>query len=84
MCYVVSANRVGYDEDGFSAPWFGTSMIVDPHGEVMVSAGDTNDEVVTAEIDPALVGRLRTQWGYFRERRPDLYGKSSSSSRQGS
>gem|GEM_PF-5631003 len=50
-------------------------MIVDPHGEVMTSAGDTNDEVITAEIDPALVGRLRTQWGYFRERRPDLYGK---------
>jgi N-carbamoylputrescine amidase len=75
MCYVVGANRVGYDEEGFGFPWFGSSMIVDPHGEVIAAAGDTDDEVTTAEIDPALVGHLRTQWGYFRERRPDLYGK---------
>jgi beta-ureidopropionase len=70
MCFVGGVNRVG-DEGGFD--WYGSSVWIDPRGEVLARAGDREDEVLMADLDFDQVEAVRREWGFFRDRRPDLY-----------
>jgi N-carbamoylputrescine amidase len=70
MCFVGGVNRVG-DEAGYD--WYGSSVWIDPRGEVLARAGDSEDEVLFAELDLSAVEEVRGEWGFFRDRRPDLY-----------
>ncbi|MEN0653545.1 MULTISPECIES: N-carbamoylputrescine amidase [Hyphobacterium] len=67
---VVAANRYG-DEDGQS--FYGTSFICDHSGEVVSELGRTGSGVITAEFDRDFLDRHRAAWGFFRDRRTDLY-----------
>ncbi|MEM8615583.1 MAG: N-carbamoylputrescine amidase [Pseudomonadota bacterium] len=68
---VIAANRVG-DEDG--QVFYGTSFIADGTGEI-VSEMDRHDQgVITATFDLDDLARERAAWGFFRDRRTDLYG----------
>lgn len=67
---VVAANRHG-DEDGQT--FYGTSFICDHSGEVVSELGRTGDGVITAEFDRDYLDRHRAAWGFFRDRRTDLY-----------
>jgi len=51
--YIVAAAQAGVHEDGRET--FGHSMIVDPWGRVLASAGGTGEAVVLAEVDTAAV-----------------------------
>nr|WP_298101862.1 carbon-nitrogen hydrolase family protein [uncultured Shinella sp.] len=51
--YVIAAAQAGVHEDGRET--FGHSMIIDPWGRVLASAGGTGDAVVLAEVDIAAV-----------------------------
>src|SRR5690606_34160821 len=51
--YIVAAAQAGVHEDGRET--FGHSMIVDPWGRVLASAGGTGEAVVLAQIDTAAV-----------------------------
>ncbi|MBN9052950.1 MAG: nitrilase [Shinella sp. 65-6] len=51
--YIAAAAQAGVHEDGRET--FGHSMIVDPWGRVLASAGGTGEAVVLAEIDTAAV-----------------------------
>jgi len=33
-----------------------------------------DDEVLIADLDFSVVPQIRNEWGFFRDRRPDLYG----------
>lgn len=67
---VVAANRVG-DEDG--QVFYGTSFISDAVGEVVAELDRTETGVITARFDLDEIDRDRAAWGFFRDRRPDLY-----------
>jgi N-carbamoylputrescine amidase len=67
---VVAANRYG-KEDGQT--FYGTSFICDHSGEVVSELGRTGDGVITAEFDRDFLDRHRAAWGFFRDRRTDLY-----------
>jgi N-carbamoylputrescine amidase len=70
MVGVVAANRVG-DEGG---QWFyGCSFVADHRGEVVAAADCATEAVVTATLDLAAMRRDRAGFGFFRDRRPDLY-----------
>jgi len=71
---VVAANRVG-DEDGQT--FYGTSFICDPIGEIVAELDRTEDGTITACFDLDEIDRERAAWGFFRDRRPDLYGPLS-------
>jgi len=73
-CWVAGVNRVGVDEGCAGDDWYGQSLLVDPHGDVVAQAGDREDEVLVADFDPAVVPKVRATWGFFRDRRPELYG----------
>ncbi len=57
--FVVAAAQAGVHEDGRET--FGHSMIVDPWGKVLASAGDRGEAIVTADIDVDQVRVARTK-----------------------
>jgi len=73
--YVASPNRVGHEgpADG-GLEFFGSSFIADPFGRVVSQAGCAHDEILIAEVDPALQEQTRRNWPFLRDRRIDAYG----------
>nr|WP_070961140.1 N-carbamoylputrescine amidase [Hyphomonas sp. Mor2] len=67
---VVAANRVG-DEDG--QVFYGTSFICDHVGEIAADLDRVEQGIVSATFDLDEIDRERAAWGFFRDRRPDLY-----------
>ena len=67
--FVVAVNRVGEEEGTL---YGGHSMVVDPWGEVLAE-GDGEEAVLTVEIDPTAVDRVRTTIPVFEDRRPETY-----------
>jgi len=67
---VAAANRVG-DEDG--QVFYGTSFICDQTGEIASDLGREDQAIACAEFDLDEIERDRAAWGFFRDRRTDLY-----------
>ncbi len=68
---VAAANRVG-DENG--QVFYGSSFISDEGGDFLAEMGRTETGFIAATVDLARIAELRAGWGFFRDRRPDLYG----------
>ncbi|WP_136161492.1 N-carbamoylputrescine amidase [Sphingomonas flavalba] len=69
---VVAANRIG-TEDG--QRFYGHSFICDERGDLLAEFGAEETGVLTATIDLDQVRRHRAAFGFFRDRRPELYGR---------
>jgi N-carbamoylputrescine amidase len=67
---VVAANRVG---DELGQVFYGTSFIADETGAVAAELGRTQEGIITAVFDLDHLDRARAAWGFFRDRRTDLY-----------
>jgi N-carbamoylputrescine amidase len=67
---VVAANRVG-DEGG--QVFYGTSFITDETGEIVTDLGRKEEGVLIASFDLDKIDQARAAWGFFRDRRSDLY-----------
>jgi beta-ureidopropionase len=72
--WVAGVNRVGQDKGGSDTPFYGASVFIAPSGEVVAQANETEEEILHAEIDTEVSEQLRNDWGFFRDRRPDIYG----------
>ena len=74
---IVAANRVGVEGGvgGHGQSFYGTSFICDERGDVLAELGREEEGVVTATIDLDRVRRHRAAFGFFRDRRPELYGR---------
>ena len=66
--FVVGCNQVGTQEGVDLA---GHSVVVDPWGRIIAEAG-TDEEVLTVDIDLAMVGKIRTEFPVLRDRRLGL------------
>ena len=74
---VVAANRIGLeDNDGVKQKFYGHSFITNAVGELAQSFGDKDEGILVHAFDLAEIESYRADWGFFRDRRPDLYGKS--------
>ena len=69
--YVAAANRVGAEG---STTFYGSSFVSDYRGELMAEADRAAETVIYADLDLAAARRFRAGFGFFRDRRPDLYG----------
>ncbi len=75
---VVGANRIGFE------PWagypnggqqfYGSSFIADHRGDLVGDFGRGDEGVLRATFDLDFLNTHRAAWGFFRDRRPDLYG----------
>jgi N-carbamoylputrescine amidase len=67
---VVAANRIG-NEGG--QIFYGSSFIASHRGDKLQEMGRQDEGVVVARLDLDEVRRHRASFGFFRDRRPDLY-----------
>lgn len=81
---VIAANRVGIekitpddDNAGQSSElaFYGSSFITDCKGDILEAADRTSDCVIMREFDLDECRVIRQEWGVFRDRRPEMYGK---------
>ncbi len=71
---LVAANRIGREQGaGCTITFYGSSFIAGPTGEIVARAGCDAEAVLTATFDLDRIAAMRTAWGVFRDRRPDLY-----------
>ena len=74
-CYLGAANRVGREVvEGAEQSFYGTSFICDYAGEILAEAGRTDETVLVAPLNLDDARAFRAGMGFFRDRRPDLYG----------
>jgi N-carbamoylputrescine amidase len=74
---VVGANRIGFE------PWenypnggqqfYGSSFIADHRGDLVAAFGREDEGVLTHQVDLDFLQTHRAAWGFFRDRRTDLY-----------
>jgi N-carbamoylputrescine amidase len=67
---VVAANRIG-DEGG--QRFYGSSFVANERGDKLAELGRDEEGVIVATVDLDALARTRAGWGFFRDRRPDLY-----------
>lgn len=71
---VVAANRTGAEKgQAGELRFYGSSFIAGPRGEIVAELGRDEEGIIMASFDLAEIAVLRSSWGLFRDRRPDLY-----------
>jgi N-carbamoylputrescine amidase len=68
-------NRVGTEAPWNVGKFYGSSYFVNPRGEIFAQASEDNDELLVAEFDLEMIDQVRNVWQFFRDRRPETYGK---------
>jgi len=69
---VVAANRIGTEGDQH---FYGHSFICDERGDLVAEFGARETGVLVATLDIDQARRHRAAFGFFRDRRPELYGR---------
>ncbi|MCX4246724.1 N-carbamoylputrescine amidase [Paraliomyxa miuraensis] len=73
---IVAANRIGLeDNDGVTQAYYGHSFIADHRGELVQHLGSSEEGVLLQRFDLDEIERYRADWGFFRDRRPELYAE---------
>lgn len=79
---VVAANRIGEEkvtpseannQQSSALIFYGSSFITDETGEVLQTADRTSEGVLVQEFDLDAIRDMRSSWGLFRDRRPEMY-----------
>ncbi len=68
---VAASNRIG-EEDG--QLFYGSSFVAGTDGSFLSEMGREETGVRVVTLDLAAIRRERASWGFFRDRRPELYG----------
>lgn len=68
--FVIAANRVGKDQQN---TFGGSSMIIDPLGNIIARGSSQNEELVLATVDTADEQAVRGEIPVFNDRRIELY-----------
>lgn len=75
---VAGANRTGFepwpDYPGGGQRFYGSSFICDHRGDLIANLSPDEEGVGLATFDLDFLDTHRAAWGFFRDRRPDLYG----------
>jgi len=75
---VAAANRIGHEgaDVGLNGPgqtFYGSSFLADHRGDLLAAFERTDEGVLTATYDLDFLNTHRAAWGFFRDRRTDLY-----------
>ncbi len=78
---VVGANRIGFEPwEGYpngGQRFYGSSFISDHRGDLIGDMDHDEEGFTSATVDLDFLDTHRAAWGFFRDRRPDLYGALS-------
>jgi N-carbamoylputrescine amidase len=72
---LIASNRIGTEPgaNGTTLTFYGSSFIAGPTGEKLAEANRTDETILTTTLNLTEIAHMRTSWGVFRDRRPDLY-----------
>ncbi len=74
MIPVIASNRIGTEKSGTTTlTFYGSSFITDGNGTKLAEASRTEQTVLTTTFDLDELRAARASWGFFRDRRADLY-----------
>lgn len=68
--YVFRVNRVGSEE---KQDFYGKSFCISPEGELLDKPTGMKDGVALIEIDLRNIDKIRKEWPFLKDRRPDCY-----------
>ncbi len=68
--FLIFSNGVGVDDDEIRT---GNAMILDPYGRILAETGKADDDMVVADLEPALLASSTGRM-WMAARRPELYG----------
>lgn len=72
---VVASNRIGIENaNGTEQSFYGHSFIAGQNGDLVQSFGKKEEGVLVQQFDLDAMKKYRTLWGFFRDRRPEMYG----------
>jgi N-carbamoylputrescine amidase len=72
---VVASNRIGVEGENTVQTFYGHSFISDEWGDLLGDYGREDVGVLTATLDLSRAAMHRAGMGFFRDRRPQLYGR---------
>ncbi len=74
---VIAVNRVGAENDHGGPPqnFYGTSFITNEWGDIVCDLDDSETGIMIASFDLDKARLHRASMGFFRDRRPQLYGR---------
>ena len=75
---VIASNRIGTEslispQNGAGQTFYGHSFIANNRGDKGAEFGATEEGVLVASFDLDYLNTHRAAWGFFRDRRPELY-----------
>ena len=71
---VIASNRIGTEvNEKFSMTFYGSSFITDGTGIKVQECSRDNEEYIIQRFDLDSIQEHRSSWGFFRDRRTDLY-----------
>ena len=74
-CFIGAINRVGHEQPWDIGEFYGQSYFVNPRGQIEAQASRDKDELLIHDMDIDMVREVRNLWQFFRDRRPEAYGK---------
>jgi N-carbamoylputrescine amidase len=74
---VIAANRVGAESEhgGDAQNFYGTSFIANEWGDIVCDLDDSETGILVSTFDLDQARAHRASMGFFRDRRPQLYGR---------
>ncbi|MFP8968333.1 N-carbamoylputrescine amidase [Pokkaliibacter sp. CJK22405] len=71
---LIASNRIGKEEqDGYDITFYGSSFIANQFGEKVAELNETEEGILVHTFDLDELEKIRSAWGVFRDRRPELY-----------
>lgn len=72
---LIASNRIGReDQDDYHITFYGSSFIADQFGAKLAELGEHEEGILVQSFDLDRLEYVRSAWGVFRDRRPNLYG----------
>ena len=72
--FLGAINRVGVEQPWEIGEFYGSSYFCNPRGQIVVQGSRDRDEVIVADLDLDEIAKVRNNWQFYRDRRPDTYG----------
>lgn len=73
--FVGAINRVGTEAPWNIGEFYGKSYFCSPRGKILKQASRDKDELVVCDLDMKMIQDVRSVWQFYRDRRPEAYGK---------
>ena len=73
--FVGAINRVGHEQPWDIGEFYGQSYFCDPRGQMLAVGTRDQEELIVADMDLDSIRDVRNTWQFFRDRRPESYGR---------